>query len=439
MPTDETGVGPGAASEQTAAAGSERSGNPISGLWRTTSGIVVCKVVANGAAAAVALFSARQLGPSGRGVLVLLLTLSGFISVIASLGLNLAARIHLVAEVGRIECRDYLGLASLLTAGAVVLSVALGTTLLPLVDVRLSPAELVLFAALSASILAPFLLNAAINAYGFTTRAAMVDAAGTVAQLLLTLALFISGERRVEAYVAAMVAGNSVQLVLALGALRPVAGSLRPRFHRSAWRPIIRTGVPGIAVDLSSILTFRLDRYLLGLLLNPAAVGVYSVAATAPEVLRLPALAMGQPIFHRLASRTAQVEDFARTRLHCLLVTGALAAVTFLAAPMAVRLLFGEEYRAAVTPLRILLLAEFGITLFYIDGASLAAAFSRLGDPAIASVAGCVVVVIADLLLIPPHGVVGAAWGSVVGYSVIGLVAHGMLRHRLRLRETTQV
>jgi len=432
MTTDETGVGP--ATAQTAAQGA----GAAAGIWRTTGSITLSKVIANGAAAAVALFSARQLGPSGRGVLVLLLTLSGFVSVTASLGLNLAARIHLVAENNRLECRDYLGLATALTAGAVVLSAVLGAVLLPLVDVRLSTAELILFVALTASILAPLLLNAAINAYGFTARAAAVDAAGTVAQLLLTLALFISGERRVDAYVGAMVAGNMFQVVLALGALRPVVGSVQPRFEPAAWRPILRTGAPGIAVDLSSILTFRLDRYLLGLLLDPAAVGVYSVAATAPEVLRLPALALGQPIFHRLASRTARVEDFARTRLYCLLLTAALAVVTFVAAPFAVRVLFGDQYSDAVTPLRVLLLAEFGITLFYIDGACLAAAFSRLGDPAIASVAGCLVVVVADLLLIPPFGVVGAAWGSVAGYSVIGLAAHLMLRHRLRMRERVQ-
>jgi O-antigen/teichoic acid export membrane protein len=410
------------------------SANPIGGIWRTTSGIVVCKVVANGAAAGVALLTARQLGPSGRGVVVLLLTLAGFISVVGSMGLNLASRIHLVALDGRMDPADYLGLSAVLTVAVVVLSVALGVVLLPLVDVHLSAAEQLLFGALAGSILAPFLLNAAINAFGFTARAAAVDAAGTVAQLLVTVALFVGGSRRVDAYIAAMVIGNVLQVGLALAALRPAIGSVRPRFQRSRWARVVRTGLPGIAVDLSGILTFRLDRYLLGLFLGPAAVGVYSVAATAPEILRLPALAMGQPIFHRLASGTAKVEDFGRTRVYCLLVTAALAASAFLVAPFAVRILFGSQYAGAVTPLRVLLLAEFGITLFYIDGALVAAAFSRLGDAAIAAVAGCLVVVVADLVLIPSHGVVGAAWGSVVAYSVTGLAAHGILRYRLRSR-----
>jgi O-antigen/teichoic acid export membrane protein len=315
-----------------------------------------------------------------------------------------------------------------------VLCVALGAVLLPLVDVHLSAREQLLFGALAGSIQAPFLLNAAINAYGFTARAAAVDATGTISQLVLTAGLFLAGQRHVDAYVAALIAGNLVQLVLAVRALRPAAGTLRPRFDRSTWKPVIRTGLPGIAVDLSAILTFRLDRYLIGLFLDPAAVGIYSVAATAPELLRLPALAMGQPIFHRLAAKTARVDDFARTRRLCLLATAALAIVAYAVAPFAVRSLFGRDYEGAITPLRVLLLAEFGITLFYIDGACLAAAFGHLRDAAAAAVSGCLVVVVADLVLIPTHGVVGAAWGSVLAYSVTGLVARGILRRRLRGR-----
>jgi O-antigen/teichoic acid export membrane protein len=404
----------------------------VHGLWRTTSGIVVCKALSVGASAGAALLTAHQLGPSGRGVLVLLLTLASLVTLIGSLGMNLAARIHLVGDMDRMELADYLGLSAVLTAAAMVLCVAVGAVLLPFVDVHLSAADQLLFGALAGSIQAPFLLNAAINAYGFTARAAAVDAAGTVAQLVLTAALMIAGQRRVDAYVAALVLGNVLQVLLGVRTLRPTAGSLRPRFDRSAWKPVVRTGLPGIAIDLSAILTFRLDRYLIGLFLDPAAVGIYSVAATAPELLRLPALAMGQPMFHRLAAKTARVEDFARTRLLCLLATGALALATYAVAPFAVRTLFGSDYEGAITPLRVLLLAEFGITLFLIDGACAAAAFGHLRDAAAAAVSGCVVVVVADLVLIPSHGVVGAAWGSVIAYSVTGLVARGILRRRLR-------
>lgn len=246
-------------------------------------------------------------------------------------------------------------------------------------------------------------------------------------------------QRRLTAYVLALITGNVFQVGLALAALRGVTDSFRPHFAQATWRPAVRTGLPGIAVDISGILTFRLDRYLLGLFLGPAAVGVYSVAATAPELLRLPALAMGQPLFPRVASGAARAEDFGRTRLLCLAAPAGLAVAAFVASPFAVRILFGDQYATAVTPLRVLLLAEFGITLFYIDGALVAAAFSRLGDAATAAAAGCLAVVVADLVLIATRGVVGAAWGSVIAYFVTGLSAHLILRSRLRARDRAPV
>jgi O-antigen/teichoic acid export membrane protein len=402
----------------------------VRGLWRTSAATVVCKVASSGAAGAVALLTARKLGPSGRGVLVLMLTLSAFTLLIGSLGMNISARIHLVAERDRVDCSDFLGLSIVLVIAQVVFCATIGEVLLPLVNVHLSVGEELLFGALAGSLLAPYLLNAAINAYGLITGAAAVVAAGSGAQLVLTVALYAAGVATVDPYVRVLIGGNVLQAVLGLVALRRVGVRLRPTFALGRWAVLVRTGLPAIAIDLSQALTFRVDRYMLGLFLNPAAVGVYSVAATVPELLRLPALAVGQPIFHRLASNSARVEDFNRTRRLCVGAMALAAGGTFVVAPWFVHVFFGDAYGGAVTPLRILLLAEFGITFFYLDAAFLAAGHRRVGDAATGALAGCVVVVIADLVLIPTHGIIGAAWASVIGYSVTGLVAHELLRRR---------
>lgn len=406
------------------------------GLWRTTAAIAACKVTANAAVAAVVLVTARGLGPTGRGVLVLLLTLASFTLLVCSAGLNTSGRIHLVGP-DAVDPAAYLGLSTTLTAAQLAVCGLLGTVLLPLVDVELSLAQDVLFALLGASLLLPFLLNAAINAFGFTTRAAVVDASGSIAQLLFVVVLAVRGVDSVSPYVGALIAGNVVQVVVSLAALRRAGIPLGLRYDKQAWATLVRTGTPGIAMDVSQVLTFRSDRYILGLFLDPAAVGVYSVAATAPELLRLPALALSQPIFHRLASGAARIGDFARTRVLALGMTAVLAVATFLAAPWVIQTLFGAEYAAAVTPLRIMLLAEFGITLFYIDGSLLAAGQRRLGAASRASFAGLVVATIANLVLIPTFGLAGAAWGSVAAYSVVGIVAHLLLRRGMTSEQST--
>jgi O-antigen/teichoic acid export membrane protein len=365
-------------------------------------------------------------------VLVLLLTVATFTVVIFGLGVSTSGRIYLVNPEAPIACGDYLGLAGVLCLLQAAACAALGSVLLPVVGVQLAWSEIIVLGLFGGSLLFVYLLNAALNAYGAVVGAAAIDALGSVGQVVAVALLVARGTHAVNPYLGALLVGNALQAAFALAALRRTTTSLRPRRHVRAWRLLIRKGVPGIGMDLAQILTFRLDRYLIGIFMTPAAVGVYSVAATAPEMLRLPVLALTQPIFHRLASGAAQIRDFERTQRIALFLTGALAAVVFVAAPLAVRIAFGPDYSAAVTPLRILLLAEFGITIYSLDASSLAGGLQRVGDAALAAIIGLLAVVIGDLILIPPFDLPGAAWASVLAYSLTSVAAHALLRRRLR-------
>jgi O-antigen/teichoic acid export membrane protein len=186
-----------------------------------------------------------------------------------------------------------------------------------------------------------------------------------------------------------------------------------------------------MAVGLAELLAFRLDRYLVGVFLVPSAVGVYAAAAAAPELLRMPVATVAQPVFYRLAAGSATLADFRRTRQILLAATGAMVLVLVIAAPVAIRLAFGAAYQGAVTPLRVLLLAEFGVTLFYLDGSALAGV-DRTRESAWAAMAGLFVTAVGDVVLIPKYGLAGAAWASVIGYSLMGAATHWFLRRQSR-------
>ncbi|MEA2703023.1 MAG: hypothetical protein QOD63_968 [Actinomycetota bacterium] len=402
---------------------------PTKGIWSITARMSVYRVLSGAAAGAIAVLTARQLGPSERGILVLLLTLSSFTLLLCSVGLNTSGRIHLVGKGdGRVESGDFVGLSATLTLLDVVVCAGLGLVLLPLVHVHLSLADLAIFGLFGGSMIAAYLANASLNAFGWTATASAVDAVGSAVQLIAVLGVWGAGARSVDPYLVAMLLGNVLQLALALVVLRRHGVKLRPRCSRGPWRRLVRTGLPGIALDVGGVLTFKIDRYLIAAFLAPAAVGIYSVAATASELLRMPVLALSQPIFYRLASGSARISDFRHTRRLCLAATAALVVVMFLAAPVAVETLFGPDYAGAVTPLRILLLAEFGITAFYLDASSLAAGLHKVGAAGGAAVVGLVFVAVGDLILIPSYGIAGAAWASVVAYSAMGLVAHLLVR-----------
>lgn len=364
---------------------------------------------------------------------MILITLASFAFVACSLGVSMGGRVHLVAPHNAIRLGEYLGLSLVLSALAMGTCLVIGLTLLPMVDIHLAAADMAIFALLGAAFLLQKMLDEGLIAHGLPVEAAVIESGSLAGLLVVAGVLTVADRHDVRAYLLAFVFTTLVHLLLAHVRLRRIEPSLRPSYSATSWRRLVRTGFPGIGFAISQLLTFRIDRYLIAIFLSPAAVGIYSVAATAPEFVRLAPMALAQPVVYRLASGSAEIADFRRARFLCLLATVALIAISAAVAPFVVGIFFGEEFAGAVTPLRILLLAEIGMAVFSIDGAALLGK-GRVADMALASMVGLVLVASADLLLIPKYGLAGAGWASVLGYSVMGaatmaLVARNRRRH----------
>lgn len=399
------------------------------GLLGITARTTTYQIVSNSTAAAAAVVTARHLGATGRGVLVLFLAVGSLALLVCSLGVNTSGRLLLVDSERPVALGDFLGLCAALSTVQSVVCAVLGAVLLPLAHVHVDITDVLLLGLLGVGLFGQYLVAEAVNAYGRISTAAAIQAVGGVAQLGAVLALAAVEVHTPEPFLVVIAAGSLLQVALFLVVLGRLGLGLRPGCDRQSWWRLVHDGLPGVAVNLGTVLTFRIDRYLVGLFLGPAAVGVYSVAATVPELLRLPTIALGEPIFYRLASGSARLNDFRRSRTICLLSVAGLAAVVAALAPFAVRIVFGPEYSSAVTPLRILLLGEVGIAVYYLDGSSLFG-LGRLSDVAIAAIAGLVIVTAADLVLVPAWGIAGAAWASVPAYWAMGLVTYRYLRKR---------
>lgn len=395
-------------------------------LLGTTLSIIVCRGVSVLAASAVAILSARQLGPSGRGALVLMLTLAPFTAVVTGMGVNVAGRVHMVAADDPVPIGEYFGLTGALAALNGLVCAGVGAVLLPLAGVGLSAGGLVLFGAVGATLLLQFAVTDALNTFGHTVAAAAIESAGFLLQVVLAVALVLHGTRRFQPFVAAVMVAGWLHITVTLVLLRRRVGPIEPRYDRRNWGRLVRTGWPAIPSTLSQLLTFRVDRYIVGVFLNPAAVGVYSVAATVPEFLRIIPLALGQSIFYRVASRQSRPTDFRRALTVCVAATAGLGVAISLLAPLGVRVLFGPAFSGAVTPLRILLLAEVAMAVFNVDGAVLSG-MGRFKEGAAASLVGVGVVLAFDFVLIAADGITGAAWASVIAYSVMAVIVHRMV------------
>ena len=408
-------------------AGGQRSrpqpGRAVSAtLWMFGAG-----VFSNLALGASGVITARLLGPGGRGVIVLFITVSSLVSLFGSLGTPMGARIHLVSSESHIGLPEYWGLVLAQVIGGFVLGTLVAMLALPFVGVSTPLSVALVVGGYSSYLMCSLFAINLLHTFGLNSRAALLEVIASVALLgavaaVLVLHVSLSPIDFLLIYLGA----GSIHLVFAVVVLHASGLLGRPAVDLQAWRTIIRTGFPAIGISLSESLTFRFDRYLIGLFLSPAAVGLYSVAVTSTELLRISVHAISQVLFHRLAAGVWGRRRFEQVRLLSLGLTIASGAALFLIAPLLVRKLFGEDFSGAVAPLRILILAEIAAAYFFVTHTALSATISPRKS-ALAAFTGLVVVVAGDFILIPSAGIRGAALASVIGYVSMAIAAQRLL------------
>jgi O-antigen/teichoic acid export membrane protein len=178
-----------------------------------------------------------------------------------------------------------------------------------------------------------------------------------------------------------------------------------------------RFGMQGQLSNLIQLLNYRLDSYLVLLLVNASGVGLYAVGVSLSEGMWLIANSVSVVLLTNLTA--GDDENAARmTPIVCrntLLVTAAASLAAAAVSPFAIPWIFGDAFDDAVLPFLWLLPGTVALA-----GTKILAAyvFSR-GRPLInAQIAfvTLVITVVADLALIPPFEVAGAAAASSLAY-----------------------
>jgi len=231
-----------------------------------------------------------------------------------------------------------------------------------------------------------------------------------------------------------------------LACLVPTAGYL-VRWLRTPGDPIStdqnrlvrRQGAALFPAAISNMAMLRSDRLALPVLASTTALGLYTSVATMTELLAWPLRAYADSRLGRW--RTAHQAGELRTRP---IVTAAILYVVLagpvLAAGMYLLIVpvFGPAYapaRSVVLPL----IAAAG--LYAISRISLGLLVAKGHGTLVsaAEIAGFAVSFAAYLLLIPQHGILGAAWGSLLGYGaglVFALAVGALARDRIRVGAT---
>jgi O-antigen/teichoic acid export membrane protein len=381
------------------------------------------RIVAMGALAVVTVLVARAGGPSDVGVLALLRVLPGLVGVLAACGLP-GAMGYFIAGPERDHPQLWPTVIAVMVAGAMVGMLG-WFALAPLIQrYFISSTSVAVVAAAGVTVatqLPVAVAKACLQALEDLRGANVVTAAEEAVFLPAYLLGHLFGLGGAWLLVVALI---SADVVVAVGAWVRIwrrvhrsgaSRSARPE-PRLAGR-VVRFGLRSQVGGTVGLLNLRFDFLVLGALAGPAAVGTYAVASKYAELLRLPALALTWVTYPRVARMGASsFGPRARRLMAPLLAGGLLAAATLalLAFPL-FPWVYGQQFHAAIWPAVIIvcgLVAEpaAGVGSAFLLGAG------RPGLNSLLLGAGLVVTLVLDVVLIPSHAAVGAAWASAMAY-----------------------
>lgn len=191
-------------------------------------------------------------------------------------------------------------------------------------------------------------------------------------------------------------------------------------------RRLLQEGWPLLASGFLVMMTMQSDRLLLGRIAGDAEVGLYAAAARLTEVLHALPLALGAAVMPRLvalhrADTAAYWQLARRTVLGAAAATFVAAAMLTLLAPWIIGIVFGRRYAGASD-----ILAIHGWTLVFVTVVSLRTRLlviaAGTGWVLIMSLLTAALNLVANLVLIPRYGGVGAAWAAASAWAFSALI-----------------
>lgn len=283
---------------------------------------------------------------------------------------------------------------------------------------------------------APYL--AMLNAFEAIHVSSAIELVNTVLRVVLILAA-IQLRLDVASLVALLLASPLVNFVLTRAVSNRYCARPSYAYNRALLPGLLAATIPfGLMVIFNNVY-YRIDVIMLEKMKGDAAVGIYTAAYKIIDVLMILGAGAVGVLYPRMAAQAHGAPEAlkrmiaASCRYLAALGIPAAVAITILA-PWIIRVLFGEAFSAAVAPLAILVWAV-AIMLVYMPMAHALNATGREWSWILVLSVNTVVNVGLNLVLIPAHGVIGAAIATVaceiVGFGLVTLFARDIAAIRL--------
>jgi O-antigen/teichoic acid export membrane protein len=367
---------------------------------------------------------ARLLGPAAKGDYYILIILPATTMVLIQLGLPqafgfFAARGQTVGIV--IKAMVLTAVLSLSAfVGLIVFLPVIRTAFLHAI-----PLDLILFAFLAL----PLALNATFTSGIVMGRQAVrwyaaVNMAYPIATTALLIVILGGIGPSVGAAIAVYLIASSIQTVgFAVGAWR-VSASTTQTAGPVSYRELFRYGLPFFPGSLTQFFSARADVYLIAYLIpDPSApLGYYSMAVGLAELVFFFPNAVATLYFPHVAGSAREDSDrqVAMVSRVALLITAAVAVALVPASVLMIQILL-PLYAPALPALFVLLpgvvaLSTTKIVYGYVTGIRMPAITSYV------NIFAFIINIVANLILIPRFGIVGASAASLISYTLSSVI-----------------
>ncbi len=375
------------------------------------------KVLRMGVGLLVVVWLARYLGPEQFGLLNFALAFTGLFGAIATLGLQGIVVRDIVRDPE--SARLTLGTAAILqlVGGLVTFLLILGVIAYLRPDDALARTIVAILGAmmlLKASEIAVYWFESQVQSkytVWVQNSVFLVFAAVKVGLILL--------EAPLSAFVWAMLAEAAVVaaiLLLVLNLRGPRIKQLQASIGRA--KTLLKDSWPLILSGIAIMVYMKIDQIMLGMMIGDEAVGIYSAAVRISEVWYFIPMVIVASVFPAIleAKKRSEEQYYARLqKLYDLMVVISVAValpMTFLSTPI-ITLLFGAAYASAGAVLAIHIWASVFVFLGVASGKWFLTE-NRLILTLQRVMAGAIINVILNILLIPKYSYIGAAVATLI-------------------------
>lgn len=376
---------------------------------------------------------ARTLGAEEFGELSYVLAYVAFFQVVASLGLEGIALRDMAREPDASEEIYGTTLRLRLLAGVTAWAVAIGG--LALVKGPSDPSVL-----LALLVSAPIVLQAAdtVDLWFIAGRGSRLAVVPKLLALLgsntLRVLLILRGAPLEHFAALASLEATAVAASLLLARRRDRAEQPRS-FSAARARRLSAEGLPFLLSGLTVIIYMRIDQIMLREMMGATEVGIFSAAVSISQLTHVVPMTLASaiaPVIARKRLESARAYDDAL--LSVFRAFGGLALVTSmaisLAAPLLMQLLYGPGFAAAADVLAIH--AFSAVFVFQGVAQSLWLTNEQRGMASLMkTAAGAFAAVVANLILIPRYGAVGAAVATLISFAVSAMLANLVISPRI--------